>query len=57
MREINTNHLRVRVKDGSKELEIVVPMTPRTMIGLDKDGTGTNSLKMVDELIDKIKKL
>lgn len=55
MREENS--VRVRVKSGDKEIEVQIPMTPRTALGMDDDGTGRRAIMMVEELVEEIKKL
>lgn len=48
---------RVRVKDGLKEIEVNIPLTDRSHISMDSDGTGTRALEVVEELVKKIKEL
>jgi hypothetical protein len=51
------NSLKVTVKSGSKELSIEIPLTPRSEVGMDSNGTGKRALDIVSKLIDEIKKL
>lgn len=48
---------KVRVRSGSNELEIEIPLTPRSEIGMNSEGTGLRALKIVEELVEKIKKM
>ncbi len=48
---------RVRIKDGDNEIEVHIPMTDRTTIGMNEDGTGLRALEVVEKLVEKIKKL
>ncbi len=55
MAEIKANIFIVRIKDGSKEIEVQVPLTLRTQIGFGTEGTGAAAVKLVGELIGKLK--
>ncbi|MEK6829076.1 MAG: hypothetical protein AABY15_03035 [Nanoarchaeota archaeon] len=47
----------IRVKHGQSEIELKIPLTKRTMVGMDSDGTGTRSLKIIDHVVDRVIKL
>lgn len=55
--EIKQNHFKVRVRKGSKELEIQIPLGQRNVIGMGQDGTGTAALKIMNEMIEKINEI
>jgi len=57
MNVLEDNTFRVKVKSGSNEIEVTIPLTPRNEVGMDSNGTGRRALLIVEELIEKIKKI
>ncbi len=51
------NSLKVKVKSGSNELSIEIPLTPRSEVGVDSNGTGKRVMDIVSKLVNEIKNL
>ena len=50
-------NMKIRVKYGSSEIEVQVPMTPRSELGVDRDGTGARAIEVIKRIIEQIKSL
>lgn len=47
----------IRVRRENNEIEISIPLTDRTSIGLDSEGTGRKALDIVKELVSRINEI
>ena len=51
------NLVTIRVKSNYHELIISIPATPRQFIGMEHEGTGTNTLAMLKQMVQELKEL
>lgn len=54
---IEKETLVVRVKHGSTEIEVKIPMGERSHLSFDMTGTGTKTVELLDKMVDRAVRL
>lgn len=52
-----SNLLTIIVRHKSSEIQLSIPLDSRSSIGFEKNGTGTATIKMIEEIVEKVIKL
>lgn len=52
-----SNVFRIRVKSEKREVEVEIPLSERSTIGMESDGIGYKALRIVENLVKELNKI